>query len=270
MSTRRGIEPVAGKALLFGYALFILFPLLWAVNTAFKPMSDILKFPPVWIAESYTLDPFMVVATSPTVRAALLDSLVINTGQTAVTMVFATLAGYGFSRFREITRARRVVFLILALSFLPAVTIVLPMFFIWDWLNLLDTRLGIIIAYFSFNVPFATWLMRDYFDRIPLSYERAARVDGYSRFRTMRKVVVPLVMPGVFAVTVLAWIFGWTEFLFAFILGSENVTTYTALYPNFQADRAILYNRQMSLALIALVPPIVLIVGLRQRVVDLF
>jgi ABC-type glycerol-3-phosphate transport system permease component len=250
--------------------MFIAFPLLWAINTAFKPMSDVFRFPPVWISSNYTLEPMTWLLTSPEVYNSFLDSLIVTTGNTVLTVAFATFAGYGFSRFRQRTHGDKMVFLLLAMSMIPGVTLVLPFFFIWAHFGLLDTYLVLIIVYLSFNLPFATWLMRDYFDKIPTSYEQAARVDGYSRIQTLRKVVLPLVMPGIFAVTVLSWLFAWTNFLYAFILAGDKVLTYTALYPNFVAGRQVLWNRRMSMALIALVPPIVMMIMLRKRVTELF
>jgi ABC-type glycerol-3-phosphate transport system permease component len=269
MSSRRQTA-LAGKTLLLIFALFILFPLLWAMNTAFKPQSEILNFPPVWVSTQYTIEPMQFVLENPEVYNAFADSFIITIGSTFISISLGTLAGYGFSRYPEITKGEIGPFVLLALSMLPAVTLVLPFFFIWSRLGLLDSYPGLIIIYLSFNLPFATWLMRDYFDNIPVSYEEAARVDGYTQFQTLRKVVLPLVMPGIFAVTVLTWIFGWTEFLYALVIGGDQITTYTALFPDFVAGRQILWNRRMSLSLIALLPPVVLVIALRERVTDLF
>jgi ABC-type glycerol-3-phosphate transport system permease component len=270
MNSTRIRTNLAGKGFLLLYAVFIAFPVLWAVNTAFKPIGEVHNFPPVWISSEYTLKPFIAVIENPKVYSSFIDSFIIASGSTVISVALGTLAGYGFSRYPRYTKGEFGPFFLLALSMLPAVTLVLPFFFIWSSLGLLDTHLGIIIVYLSFSLPFAAWLMRDYFDNIPLSYEEAARTDGYTQFQTLQKVVLPLVMPGLFAVTVITFIFGWTEFLYAFVLGGKNITTYTALFPDFVAGRQVLWNQRMALALIAIMPPILLMLVLRDRVTELF
>jgi len=270
MTLTRQLRPMAGKLILLVYALFVLFPTLWVVNTAFKPMSEVFVYPPVWLSSNYTAKELLWALTNPKFHKAMFDSILVATGNTIVSMILGTVAGYGFSRYPEVTRGRSMPFFLLGLALLPPVALVVPYFFIMDTLNLLDTYTGLIIVYMSFNVPIAAWLMRDYFNKIPVSYEQAARVDGYSRLQTLRKVVLPLALPGVVAATVLLWLFAYTEFLFSFILSGDVVSTYTTFYPNLLRGRQALWNRRMAVALLTILPPVALMLTIRQRITRLF
>lgn len=270
MTLLRRLEPILARGLLVVWAIFVLFPIVWVINTAFKPMSEVFVYPPVWISDSYTIEQIAWALNNPEFHSVMFDSVFVATVNAVISMVLGTIAGYGFSRHPRATRGTSMPFLLLGLALLPPVTLVVPYFFLFDSLNLLDTYTGLIIVYLSFNVPIAAWLMRDYFEKIPTSYEKAARIDGYSRLQTIRKVVLPLSLSGVVAATVLVWLFAYTEFLFAFILIGDNVMTYTTFYPNLLRGRQALWNRRMAVAVLTIIPPIVLMVTIRKRITELF
>jgi multiple sugar transport system permease protein len=150
----------------------------------------------------------------------------------------------------------------------PPIAIVLPMFFIFGWLNLQDTHMGLILLYLTFNLPLSTWLMRDFFDKIPHSFEEAAYVDGYSRLQAFWKVVLPLVRPGLIATTMLSWVFAWNEFIFALIITGNDVEPYTTIIPTLILSNQILWGRIMAMAVIVTLPPTLILIAFRKHIIE--
>ncbi len=250
------------------YMLFALFPLYWTVNTAFKPLDKINTSPPTFLPVEPTIEAFAWVLTASQTVDAIVDSLIVATGTTVLSVALGAMAGYGFSRYGDRVGGENVAFWLLSTRMFPPIAVVLPIFFIWQWLGLRDTHLGLILLYLTFNLPLTTWLMRDFFNKIPRSYEEAAYTDGYNALPTFWKVVLPLVKPGLLATTLLAWVFAWNEFLFAFVLSAGGVEPYTAVLPTLVTGDQILWNRLMALTLMVTLPPAVMLLTFRKHLIE--
>ena len=156
----------------------------------------------------------------------LLNSIIIGGGSTILAVGLGTLAAYAFSRF-NIAGKDDLLFFILSTRMLPPVVVVIPIYLMYSALGLRDTHFGLILLYTTFNVSFAVWLMKGFIDEIPKEYEDAALVDGYSRFQTFRKVILPQSVTGIAATAVFCLITAWNEFAFALVLtevGGRAVT----------------------------------------------
>ena len=156
----------------------------------------------------------------------LLNSIIIGGGSTILAVGLGTLAAYAFSRF-EIAGKDDLLFFILSTRMLPPVVVVIPIYLMYSALGLRDTHFGLILLYTTFNVSFAVWLMKGFIDEIPKEYEDAALVDGYSRFQTFLKVILPQSVTGIAATAVFCLITAWNEFAFALVLtevGGRAVT----------------------------------------------
>jgi multiple sugar transport system permease protein len=268
-SLRRDRFTWVGKGFLFLYALFGLIPLYWMVNTMLKPLELIGTVPPTYIPSEATLSAVMWVLTNSRATSAITNSLIIAAGTTVLSVILGSLAGYAFSRYEgAIDPGNHVSFWLLSTRMFPPVAIVVPMFFIFGWLGLQDTRLGLILLYLTFNLPLTTWLMRDFFNKIPFSFEEAAYIDGYSRFATFRKVIFPLVQPGLVATSLLAWVFAWNEFIFAWIIAGNSVSTYTTVIPTLITSNQIEWNRIMAMGFIVSIPPSLILIFFRDRIVE--
>lgn len=258
-----------GKAFLVLYAVFAAFPLYWTINTAFKPLSLISTFPPTLYPRDPTLSAVTWVLTNSRAVSALIDSLVVAIGTTILSVLLGSLAGYAFSRYqRAVDPGGHVSFWLLSTRMFPPVAVLLPMFFIFGVLGLQDSYIGLILLYLTFNLPLAAWLMRDFFDKIPYSFEEAAYVDGYSRFAAFRKVVFPLVRPGLVATAMLSWVFAWNEFIFAYIIAGNDIAPYTTVLPTLISSNQILWNRIMAMALIVAIPPTLILIAFREHIVE--
>ncbi|MCH8291450.1 carbohydrate ABC transporter permease [Candidatus Poribacteria bacterium] len=156
----------------------------------------------------------------------LLNSIIVGVGSTGLAVGLGTLAAYAFSRFK-VAGKEDLLFFILSTRMLPPVVVVIPIYLMYSALGLRDTHLGLILLYTTFNVSFAVWLMKGFIDEIPKEYEDAALVDGYTRFQTFLKVVLPQSVTGIAATAVFCLITAWNEFAFALVLtevGGKAVT----------------------------------------------
>ena len=156
----------------------------------------------------------------------LLNSIIIGGGSTILAVGLGTLAAYAFSRF-DVAGKDDLLFFILSTRMLPPVVVVIPIYLMYSALGLRDTHFGLILLYTTFNVSFAVWLMKGFIDEIPKEYEDAALVDGYSRFQTFVKVILPQSVTGIAATAVFCLITAWNEFAFALVLtevGGRAVT----------------------------------------------
>ena len=269
MSTARGGGfRWVGRGLLALYAVFVAFPLYWTVNTALKPLGQIGTFPPTVYPKGFQLDSFVWVLTNSRAIDAITNSLIIASGTTILSVVLGSLAGYAFSRFDWVDPGGHVSFWLLSTRMFPPVAVVLPIFFIYGRLGIQDTLIGLILLYLTFNLPLTTWLMRDFFDKIPKSFEEAAFVDGYSRFEAFRKVVFPLVRPGLVATMMLAWVFAWNEFLFAWIITGSDTSTYTTIIPTLIESNQIQWNRIMAMAAVVATPPTLILIAFRDNIIE--
>jgi multiple sugar transport system permease protein len=268
METTNSFAPTVARLFLVVYALFAAFPLYWTLNTALKPLELINTFPPTFVPSDPTLEAFAWVLTNSRAVSSIIDSLIIATGTTVLSVVLGSMAGYAFSRYGKAVGGENVSFWLLSTRMFPPIAIVLPMFFIFGWLNLQDTHMGLILLYLTFNLPLTTWLMRDFFDKIPHSFEEAAYVDGYSRLQAFWKVVLPLVRPGLIATTMLSWVFAWNEFIFALIITGNDVEPYTTIIPTLILSNQILWGRIMAMAVIVTLPPTLILIAFRKHIIE--
>jgi len=242
-------------------AIVILVPIFVMLNTAFKTRPEVVSVPPK-VIYTPTLEGFVLLLTeraiaSPAVleelqaaaqagELGLFDRLALKSGQeitgsseyvtrlrnsviiaglsTIASVVLAVFAGYAFSRYTVIGK-NDLLFFILSTRFLPAVVVTVPLFLMYTQLNLHDTHIGMILLYTVFNLSLAVWLMKGFMDEIPLEYEEAALVDGYTRLQAFYKIVLPQAVTGIAATTVFCLIFAWNEYAFALMLTSETART---------------------------------------------
>ena len=216
--------------------IFYLIPIYWIVATSFKPYKDIFAMPPKFLfrptADNYvglmtirsmTPEGPKIVGTSAYPRQ-LLNSVIIGFVSTALAVSLGTMSAYVFSRFK-VKGKGDMMFFILSTRMLPPVVVVIPLFLMYRALGLIDTHLGLILLYTTFNVSFATWLMKGFIDEIPKEYEEAALVDGYTRFKAFVKIVLPQAATGIAATAVFCLITAWNEFAFALIMTRHRAIT---------------------------------------------
>jgi multiple sugar transport system permease protein len=219
----RRITLFAILLLLFG-ALFL--PAYWMVVTSLKPNEAAFRLPPELIPSEPTLESYISQLKD---RAGFLtfvsNGFVVSGLTTVLSIIVSVHAGYAFSRFRFPAKGS-LLLLILASQMAPYVLIVVSIYVLFQQLQLLNTYLGLVLAFSSFALPFSIWMMRGFFDTIPRDLEEAAMVDGASRLSAMQRVILPLVGPGVIAVGLYTFMNTWNNLLFALSLtNSQDMRT---------------------------------------------
>ena len=159
----------------------------------------------------------MVIAGPSRVVERFLNSLIIGFGSTILATFLGTLAAYGFSRFK-IPLADDLMFFILSTRMMPPIAVAVPIYMMYRYLDLYDTRIGMILLYTAVNVSLAVWLLKGFIDEIPREYEEAALIDGYTRLQAFRKVVLPQAVTGIAATAIFCLIFSWNEYAFDLLL----------------------------------------------------
>jgi multiple sugar transport system permease protein len=251
----------AERALLVLVSVIVLFPIAWMFLTAFKSPRDAyslsLNFTP-------TLNNFVTVFSHPwNLGDMVLNSVIVATVTVVIAVPCASLAAYSFSRFRVKGR-KFLFFLVLSTQFIPAVVIVLPFFLMFRQLGLLDTRIALIIVNLAIVTPFVIWMIKGYIDAIPTDSEEAAMIDGASRLRVIKDIVLPVAAPGILTSSIFCFILTWNEFLFSLILTRRDAVTLPVGLVNFRTERGDLWEL-MSAAGVMITVPIFVMALLIQK-----
>jgi multiple sugar transport system permease protein len=221
---------VVEVGLLAVLAVAMLFPVLWMLETSIKENRDVYAVPAQFFGFDVTLQHFKDVFVAPGggrsgLSTSFLNSVVVAGVSTVLATLLGVPAAWAYSRF-AVKAKKDQLFFILSTRFMPPVVVVIPIFLMYRELGLINTRLGLILIYAAFNVPFTIWMMKGFVDEVPAEYEDAAMLDGYTRFQAFWRVTLPLLIPGIAATAVFALIFSWNEFVFAiFLTSSQDVRT---------------------------------------------
>ena len=250
------------------WGVFTLFPIYFKIITAFKSAAETNRTVPTFWPNDWHPENFISVFAEASNFRSLLDSCLIASGNTLLSLLLGTLAGYALARFPKQAGGENVAFWILSNRMFPPVAVLIPMFFLFDatpWGT--DSHISLIILYLVFNMPLATWLMMIFFRDAPRELEEAAYLDGWKPLQAFVRVTLPLVFPGMISVAMLCWIFAWNEYLFANLFVGASVKTYTIVIPTLTLGSQTLWNLQMAFSLIAMLPPVVLFILLRRYMV---
>ena len=207
-------------------AIMFTFPLYWLFKTACSERLEIITYPPLFFPEHPILDNFMLFF-QPTRYGGAFDPMVnsvITAGMSTIFTIFLSVfMAYSFSRFK--TGGDNLSFFVLTIRMMPPIAAVIPLFLVMKNVGLLDNLASLIIIYTVFNIPFAVWMLKGFFDDIPVAIEESAYIDGASKLKTLLRITMPLVVQGLAVTAIFSFIFSWNEFLFAFIMTREAART---------------------------------------------
>ncbi len=301
MDRKRKILRAVVIFLIIVITVVYLVPLLFVIHTSFKPWEYIKEYPPKILFKP-TVASYIRIFTSRTPLPAgvklpeeevaqmkwyerliykdtneeivrqgdlprrYLNSIIVVIGSTIITIVIGTLAAYGFSR-GKLKGRDDWMFFILTTRMLPPVVVVIPIFLMFRALRLTDTHTGLILLYTAFNVSFAVWVMKGFIDEIPIEYEEAAMVDGYTRFQVFMKIVVPQAATGIAATAVFCFIFAWNEYAFAFLLSRKYAQTVPAWLPYQMGVLGYDWGAAAAGTFIFLLPAMIFTIILRKHLI---
>ncbi len=235
MRQTRRIKQGVTYTLLCIWALVCLFPIYWVLITSIKLPIAVFQGPKYfpWIDFQPTLNAWQFLLTGPThdeVYRSWANSAILATASSAIAVLIGGMAGYALTRFKYYWgvlnwRNNDIAFWIISQRMLPAVVVIIPYLIMFQISGLIDTHPGMILAYTVFNLPFAVWILRDFFAGLPVDLEESALIDGASRFQAFRSIVLPLAAPGLIATFLFCLVFTWNDYLFALMLTFSNAST---------------------------------------------
>jgi multiple sugar transport system permease protein len=257
-------RPLLWTSVVVCYAAVVLFPIFWMATMMVKPAEAMFARPTVWLFPP-TLEHFKYVISFG-FHWNLLSSLVLCLISTALVVLIGTPAAYAFARFEM--RFKDDLFLfILATRMAPPVCLVIPFYLIFARIGLLDTYLGLTLAYMTFNLSFYVWVLRSFCRDLPVEIEEAAMLEGWSQIQVFVRVVLPLLRNGIVATSVLCLIFAWNEFLFAFMLGGKTVQTLPVSIPKLITSQGVRWGEMAIVGMTALSPILVAVFLLQRHIV---
>ena len=246
----------------------ILVPVVWMFSASVRPIRELLVYPPRLIPETVTLDYFARILHNAKYQRFFVNSILLSLFCLAVTLVLASLAGYGFSRFR-MRGGRAMLIGILALLMLPRVTVIVPYFRMAHTWGVYDRLLGLMLVNVAFLLPMATWLLKGYMDSVPVELEEAAMVDGCTRTGALRRVLLPLALPGLVGVGTFVFIGAWNEYLLAVVLtDTPSAQTLTVGLAAFFGEYVRDWNSIMALSTLTSIPLMLVFVFFQRWVVQ--
>lgn len=286
----RAVSIFLGSLVLLAY---VLAPVGWLVSSSLQTEKEIVSVPPHWIPEEPTARNFQAIFSAgeetvtyetrkttdassggyipPTARnllPAMRNSFLVATIVVIFNLLVGTPAAYAMSKIRYWGRDASMYFLLMT-RVVPDIALVVPFFLVIRKLGLLDSIWSLVITYLAVTVPFTVFILLQYFDGLPDELDKAARVDGCSRFQALTKVFLPLAMPSLVAVVLFAFLTSWNEFLFA-LMFTQTVKSQTLpiLVASFTSDFTISFSFINAAGVVAIVPPIIVAVVFERHIVS--
>ena len=247
---------------------FVIVPVLWMFSTSIKTMEEMFSLPIKWIPDTITWDAYKRIWTEYLFGRYIINSFIGVSGATLISLFVSSLAGYGASRFRFFGRTAFLTFLLITQMF-PSIMLLIPYFKLMKTLGLINTYGGLILAYISFTIPLASWLMLGYFNSIPKELDDAASIDGASKWRTFWQIIMPLALPGLAATAIYAFIVGWNEYIFALVLTSDDkMKTVPIGIGELIGQYRIAWNDMMAVSLVVSIPLTIIFLFLQRYLVS--
>ncbi len=268
-SPARRLLLIAGhRLLILAFLAFAMLPLYWLVKIALTPERLLYTEGVALWPSRMTLDNFAFVLLKSSFPTFFRNSIVVSLGTAAIVTVIAAGAGYAFSRFRFRGRYA-VMFILLLTQMFPLVMLIAPIYRLMAPLGLTDNLVGLIVVYTAFNTPFASFLMQSFFDGIPKDLEEAAMIDGCSRLAALRRVILPLTLPGLGATLGFVFTAAWSELLFALMLiNSDSQKTFAVGLLTFVTKFSVDWGQMMAACVLALIPAVFFFLFIQRYLVQ--
>jgi len=246
--------------LLLIITIFCVFPIGWILKTSFETPQFIRNPQIQWIPIKFTLDNYINVLNNPNamIFRSFINSLIVSVSSTLISLVMTTMAGYALSRWKFRGKNELNVYLLLV-NMVPGTLILISMFVILNKFNLVNTHFGLILFYISTGLTLAIWMLKGYFDSIPIDIEEQAMVDGADRMTVIRKIIMPLALPGIFSTGAYLFLKNWNEYMAATtILQKGELRTLSVQIVNFMGFQRVEWGPIMAYSVIVMIPSTVM------------
>ncbi|MDR6817908.1 multiple sugar transport system permease protein [Neorhizobium sp. 2083] len=246
--------------------LFAMAPFAWMILTSLTPTAALSATGVSLSPRGWSLDNYVRLIEQTSFLKNMLDSLIIAGGTVVVGLIVSVTAAYAFSRFRFAGR-KLLMLQFLLINMFPIVLLILPLFVLMRRFNILDTHFGLILANATVAIPFAVWMLTSYIGAIPKSLDEAAMTDGCSRLTALRKIVLPLTMPGIISTGIYIFITAWNEYLYALTLGGRNVRPVTVAIQTLIGEYQIEWGLLAAGAVVGAMPATILFLLVQRRLI---
>ena len=246
-------------------ALWCLFPLYFIIINSFKTRLQVYNPGQLFVLPQFSN--YRKVLFDQGVGEFLLNSVIIAVSTTLLALIISSFIAYGLSRLK-IRHEGAIMKSVLLVRQLPAIALVLPFFIIGFMLRLLDKHIYLIIIYLSFNIPLAVWMLKGFFDKVPIEIEEAALLDGCSKNQVVRHILMPVVAPGVGATGVLCFSYAWNEFLYPLMLTSIRAKTIPTVISEYVTKSGVQWGEMSAVAVMNVVPILVLAIIFRKNFIN--
>ena len=243
------------------------FPFYWAIVSSFTPEARLFEAPSL-VPRTLVLEHYRALFTQRDFWVPIRNSLIVAGCTTLFCVSLGGLCAYALARLRFRGKAP-LLGLILAVSVFPQISIVSPLYLVLRRLHLINTFPGLVLPYLTFAMPLTVWLLVGFFRQLPGELEEAAMVDGASRLRALREIILPLALPGLATTAILTFVYSWNEFLFAlsFTLGPERQTVPVAI-ALFRGQYQVPWGQILAAAVVATAPVALLVLAFQRRIVQ--
>lgn len=253
------------NVLAWSIVLVIAFPLVWMILTSVKPQFELFRIPPTILPQEVTFEHYHRVLVETPFLKYFRNSVILSVGTTVLVIVIATLGAHSLVRFSYPGR-ERLAQLVLFTYLLPSVVLIIPLYLLMVWLGIANTLFSLMLAYTTFALPFALWLLRSFMQGIPQDLEAAALVDGASRMEAFIDVILPQAIPGIISTALFTFILAWNEYLYALVLVNTDearpLTTgvMNMLITAFNIEWSLLMAASVMMSL-----PVIIVFALLQK-----
>jgi multiple sugar transport system permease protein len=266
--TRKRRRLGAKIAVLTGLSLGAAFaglPVVWMLSTSFKPNGEVFAVPPRLFTGNFSLDAYRAILTDGAQLRFFLNSYIVALSVTALTLLVAVLAAYGFSRY-EFPLKRSINAVIVSVQAVPPITLVIPYFGLVVTLGLYNTYPGLILTHMVFTLPYAIIMMTAYFNTLPKELDESVKVDGASSWTALWRVLVPISVPGMVAVGVYTFMISWNEYLFALTLTrTDDMRTVPIGIQLLMGQHSYEWNQMMAMSILGSIPVLILFLLFQRR-----
>lgn len=247
-------------------AIIAAFPLVWILLSSVKGKGEMIGDPTAFLPKSLTLDNFRTVLEQLHFGSNIANSIVVAVSTTLIAITISALGAYGVVRFfpkfgKAMTRV------LITTYMFPPILLAVPYSIIMGKAGLMNSRVGLVIVYLSFSVPYAIWLLVGFFQTVPLEIEEAARVDGANKLQVFGQVVLPIVAPGLVAVAIYTFINAWNEFLYSLILmNSSGKTTVAVALKSLEGQEVLDWGVMMAASAMVVIPSVVFFMLIQKKI----
>lgn len=237
--------------------ILVLFPVLWMISVSIRPNNQVFEYPASFIPTDFTLEAYINVLTNNRYLKYFWNSYIIGVFVTVISTAIGIMAGYGLSRYKFQGKKAFSLFVV-ATQTIPKIALLIPFFIMMTRLQLYNTRIGLVITYTSFALPYAVVMMQGYFNSVSTELDEAAMIDGLSRFKTLWLIIVPVTIPAIISTMIYTFILSWNEFIFVMTLIQDDaLRTMPVGIAMMKGETTYEWNMMMAMSLIGSIPVLV-------------